>query len=215
MVHNFKKQMLVDNAKPQSFQTIGEYTVQLMDDLGKDGTRWSAREADARLAVLDAQRVRANAVAEAAGAGLEAPEWYRGIPWKEGFMSYIRSAVTVVALGGLTYLFTQNAGKMEWDEQLALFGQIAEGFASVRVTMAKMAGATKSAAMGVGSFLNKWFLAPLGRLCRFVGNWLYNAVGRLGRDIINGIRALLVTIKDLVAAGLEKITTGAAHAGTW
>ena len=215
MVENFKKQMIVDQAKPQSFQTFGEYTIQLMDDLGKDGTRWSAREADARLAVLDAQQARANAIAEAGAAGVDAPAWYKGIPWREGFMSYIRSAVTVVALGGLTYLVTQNAGHMEWDEQVAMFGQLAEGFASVRTTLSKMTSVGAGAAMGVGAFLNKWFLTPLGNVCRVVGNWLYYSMGRLGKKIIDGIKGLLTKIKDLVAKGVEKIATGVGHAGSW
>lgn len=199
--------MIIDQQKPMSFQTMGEYIVQLMEEL-RGNKKWSAREAESQLALLDARQAR-----EALGE--YAPVWYKDIKWKDGFMSYFRSAVTVIALGGLVYLFSQQAATMDWDDRLALFGQIAEGLASVRGAMATIGKVGAGGAMKLGSFLNKWILTPLGAVCKAVGRWLYNSLPRVGKAIIQGIGRLLFDIGKAVAAVAGAVTTAAGKVGTW
>ncbi|KAH6867266.1 hypothetical protein B0T10DRAFT_502528 [Thelonectria olida] len=207
LAQHYRKQMIVDDAKRVSFQEMGNYVVDLMNSL-RQNKKWSMREATAQLSLLDAARVRQEA-------GAAAPPWYKDIKWKEGFMSYFRSAVTVVAMSGLVYLFSQNAAKMDWDDQLALFGQLSEGFVAVRGAMSKMAQAGAGGAMSIGAFLHKWFLAPIAKVCRFVGEWLYRRIGDIGRGLIQGIGRLLVRITDAIKTGAEIVATKVGSLGTW
>ncbi|KAI8316303.1 hypothetical protein K4K59_000201 [Colletotrichum sp. SAR11_240] len=204
LAEHYRKQMIADDAKRMSFSEMGKYIIKTMEEL-RQNKKWSIREASGQAALLDAADMRKQA-------GDKAPAWYKNIKWKDGFMSYFRSAMTVAAMSGLVYLFSQNAGKMDWADQLSLFGQLAEGFVGVRGAMTKIA---RSGAMSIGSFLNKWFLAPLAKVCDCVGRWLYSRMSTIGKALIEGIKGLVTKITNAIKTGAEIVVNKVGEMGTW
>ena len=196
--------MIVDEQKSLSFQAMGESCVVLMEEL-RQNKKWSAREAEAQLAFLEAQQAR-----QAAGANPLA--WYRDIRWRDGFMTYFRSTVTVIAVGGLVTLLSMKNAKMEIEDQIALWGQISQGMSGARNALMSLAKVTT---LTMGSFLNKWIFAPIAAVCKAVGTWLYRQLPQIGKSLIQGIGSLLKTVGEAIASGVEKVVTTAAKAGTW
>jgi hypothetical protein len=209
MVNAFKEQMLVDDARKTSFKTIGQYTIQLMDELGKSGERVPARQHLDRLAALDAGQVRQ-----------PGPKpWWKDIKWNEGFLSHIRAFVTVAAIGSLTYLLSDHGATMPFEDQIALVGKMAEGFASARASLSRLAGViTKRATpttIKIGAWVSRAILAPLGNMCKAIGGWLFGALPRIGRQMIEGIGTLLTKIKNWVTTGVEVAVAGVGKAVNW
>ena len=210
--------MIVDSKKQGSFQALGEVLMSFMEQLRGNST-WTARDAQDALALAHAGDAGegVGAVTEKLAARAKAE---KKIQVKERWFSGARALVTAASFGLLTWVLSNKTASMEWYETLAVAGELCQGFATLHAELSALGRSLKSSYQkGIGSlsakalkvktffadmarWVYRYVFAPVGRVAVTIGTWLYNAVGRIGKALITGIRSFASMVASGIKAGL-------------